>query len=61
MIVPVRKDKTWWWTLGEMILHWIDILSGSEIFQGPNGDPLTVPQGDSFRLVYLDSIGMQKE
>ena len=60
MIVPVRKDKAWWWTLGEITLDWIDVSSGSKIFQDPNGDPLTVLQGDSFRLVYFDSIGMQK-
>ena len=60
MIVPVRKNKAWWWTLGEITPDWIDIPSGSKIFQGPNGDPLTVPQGDSFRLVYFDSIESKK-
>ena len=59
MIVPVRKDKDWWWTSGEITLDWMDVPSGSTIFQRPYKDPLTVRKGESARFKYFGSIGMQ--
>ena len=42
--------------MGEFAVDWVEIPAGSKgVFQSPEEVPLTVPEGQSFRLVYFDA------
>ena len=55
MVLPTLKPK-WWWMMGEFAVDWVEIPAGSKaVFQSPEGVLITVPEGQSLRLVYFDA------
>ena len=56
IVLSTLKQHKWWWMIGEFAVDWVEIPAGSKgVFQNPEGVPLTVPEGQSFRLVYFDA------
>ena len=56
MALPTLKQHKWWWMMGEAAVDRVEIPAGSKgVFHSPEGVPSTVPEGQSFRLVYFNA------
>ena len=48
MLLPTRKQHHWWWAMGKLVVDWVDIGSGSDIFESVDWFPIKMPDGESY-------------
>ena len=60
-MVPVLKREKWFWSLGQIAVHWWDIPKGESIFWDGKGKMLSQEGHLQYRSVPFDALGIEQE